>query len=74
MTRAENWPGSLRWVVRMNPSHRQLAKLTPYEKQNGWRYSIICAHYRTPACKGFPAAINRSTSTCCTASTPPSRP
>ena len=45
MSRAENWPGGLRWIVRrVKPSRRQLAKLTPYEKQAGWRYSIICTN------------------------------
>ena len=57
MTRAENWPGSLRWVVRrVKPSRRQLAKLTPYEKQTGWRYSIICANIPDAGLQGVPGS------------------
>jgi hypothetical protein len=57
MTRAENWPGSLRWIVRrVKPSRRQLAKLTPYEKQTGWRYSIICANIPDAGLHGVPGS------------------
>jgi hypothetical protein len=57
MTRAENWPGSLRWIVRrVKPSRRQLAKLTPYEKQTGWRYSIICANIPDAGLQGVPGS------------------
>ena len=74
MSRAENWPGGLRWIVRrVKPSRRQLAKLTPYEKQTGWRYSIICTNIPGAGLQGSPAATTRSTSTRCTASTPASR-
>jgi hypothetical protein len=42
MTRAGNWVGGLRWIVRRTkPSRRQMRNLTAYEKETGWRYSII---------------------------------
>ena len=57
MTRAENWPGGLRWIVRrVKPSRRQLAKLTPYEKQTGWRYSIICTNIPDAGLEGVPGS------------------
>ena len=57
MSRAENWPGGLRWIVRrVKPSRRQLAKLTPYEKQAGWRYSIICTNIPGTGLEGVPGS------------------
>jgi hypothetical protein len=45
MSRAGNWPGGLRWIVRrVKPSRRQMANLTAYEKKTGWRYSIVCTN------------------------------
>ena len=45
MTRAENWPDGLRWIVRrVKPSRRQARNLTAYEKESGWRYNIICTN------------------------------
>jgi len=45
MSRAGNWPGGLRWIVRrVKPSRRQMGNLTAYEKKTGWRYSIICTN------------------------------
>ena len=45
MSRAGNWPDGLRWIVRrVKPSRRQMRNLTAYEKQTGWRYSIICTN------------------------------
>lgn len=45
MSRAGNWPGGLRWIVRrVKPSRRQMKNLTSYEKKTGWRYSIICTN------------------------------
>ena len=45
MTRAENWPEGLRWIVRrVKPSRHQMKNLTDYEKKTGWRYSIICTN------------------------------
>jgi hypothetical protein len=45
MSRAGNWPGGLRWIVRrVKPSRRQMANLTAYEKKTGWRYSITCTN------------------------------
>jgi hypothetical protein len=57
MSRAENWPDGLRWIVRrVKPSRRQLAKLTPYEKQTGWRYSIICTNIPDAGLQGVPGS------------------
>jgi hypothetical protein len=45
MSRAGNWPGGLRWIVRrVKPSRRQMANLTADEKKTGWRYSIVCTN------------------------------
>jgi hypothetical protein len=45
LTRAGNWPGGLRWIVRrVKPSRRQMPNLTAYEKKTGWRYSITCTN------------------------------
>jgi hypothetical protein len=45
LTRARNWPGGLRWIVRrVKPSRRQMPNLTAYEKKTGWRYSITCTN------------------------------
>jgi Transposase DDE domain group 1 len=45
MSRAGNWPGGLRWIVRrVKPSRRQMSNLTAYEKKTGRRYSIICTN------------------------------
>ena len=57
MSRAENWPGGLRWIVRrVKPSRRQLANLTAYEKQTGWRYSIICTNIPGTGLQGVPGS------------------
>jgi hypothetical protein len=45
MTRAGNWPDGLRWIARrVKPSRRQAGNLTAYEKETGWRYSVICTN------------------------------
>jgi Transposase DDE domain group 1 len=45
MSRAGNWPGGLRWIVRrVKPSRRQMRNLTAYQKKTGWRYSITCTN------------------------------
>ena len=45
MSRAGNWPGGLRWIVRrVKPSRLQMPNLTAYEKKTGWRYSITCTN------------------------------
>jgi hypothetical protein len=54
LTRAENWPDGLRWIVRrVKPSRRQARNLTAFEKKTGWRYNVICtnidaAHRKSP--------------------------
>jgi DDE family transposase len=57
MTRAENWPGGLRWIVRrVKPSRRQMRNLTAYEKETGWRYSIICTNIPCSGIEGVPGS------------------
>jgi hypothetical protein len=57
MSRAGNWPGGLRWIVRrVKPSRRQMRNLTAYEKQTGWRYSIICTNIPDSGISGVPGS------------------
>jgi Transposase DDE domain group 1 len=57
MSRAGNWPGGLRWIVRrVKPSRRQMRNLTAYEKQTGWRYSIICTNIPDSGIGGVPGS------------------
>jgi hypothetical protein len=45
MTRSGNWPDGLRWIARrVKPSRRHLKKLTAYEKETGWKYSVTCTN------------------------------
>jgi hypothetical protein len=75
LSRAGNWPGGLRWIARrVKPSCRPLKNLTDYEKKTCWKYSITCTNIPGTGIEGFREATTRSTSTSCTATTPPSRP
>ncbi len=57
LTRAENWPDGLRWIVRrVKPSRRQMRNLTDYEKKTGWRYSIICTNIPGDGIDGVPGS------------------
>jgi hypothetical protein len=57
MTRAENWPDGLRWIVRrVRPSRRQVRNLTAYEKETGWRYSITCTNIPDSGIEGVPGS------------------
>jgi hypothetical protein len=57
MTRAENWPEGLRWIVRrVRPSRRQMRNLTAYEKQTGWRYSVTCTNIPDAGIGGVPGS------------------
>ena len=57
MTRAENWPGGLRWIVRrVKPSRRQMRNLTAWEKKTGWRYSVICTNIPDSGIGGIPGS------------------
>ena len=57
MSRAGNWPGGLRWIVRrVKPSRRQMPNLTAYEKKTGWRYSIICTNIPVTGIGGVPGS------------------
>lgn len=43
----EGWPEGMRLIVRrVRPSRRQLKKLTAFEKETGWRYSITATNIR----------------------------
>ena len=57
MSRAGNWPGGLRWIVRrVKPSRRQMPNLTAYEKKTGWRYSITCTNIPDAGIAGVPGS------------------
>jgi hypothetical protein len=57
MSRAGNWPGGLRWIVRrVKPSRRQTGNLTAYEKKTGWRYSITCTNIPDSGIPGVPGS------------------
>lgn len=57
MSRAGNWPGGLRWIVRrVRPSRRQMGNLTAYEKKTGWRYSITCTNIPGSGIGGVPGS------------------
>ena len=57
MTRAGNWPGGLRWIVRrVKPSRRHLRNLTGYEKETGWKYSITCTNIPDTGIAGVPGS------------------
>ena len=57
MSRAGNWPGGLRWIVRrVKPSRRQMRNLTAYEKKTGWRYSITCTNIPDAGIGGVPGS------------------
>jgi len=57
MSRAGNWPGGLRWIVRrVKPSRRQMSNLTAYEKKTGWRYSITCTNIPDGGIPGIPGS------------------
>jgi hypothetical protein len=57
LSRAGNWPGGLRWIVRrVKPSRRQMSNLTAYEKETGWRYSIICTNIPDAGIGGVPGS------------------
>ena len=56
-SRAGNWPGGLRWIVRrVKPSRRQMPNLTAYEKKTGWRYSITCTNIPDGGIDGVPGS------------------
>ncbi len=57
LTRAENWPGGLRFIVRrVKPSRRQAKNLTAFEKKTGWRYSVICTNIPDEGIGGVPGS------------------
>jgi hypothetical protein len=57
LTRAGNWPGGLRWIVRRaKPSRRQMPNLTDWEKKTGWRYSVICTNIPGTGIDGVPGS------------------
>src|SRR5215470_5743297 len=57
LSRAGNWPGGLRWIVRrVKPPRRQMPNLTAYEKKTGWRYSITCTNIPGSGIGGVPGS------------------
>ncbi len=57
MSRAGNWPGGLRWIVRRTrPSRRQARNLTAFERATGWRYSIIVTSIPDTGIKDVPGS------------------
>jgi hypothetical protein len=57
LSRAENWPDGLRWIVRrVKPSRRQMRNLTAFEKKTGWRYSVICTNIPDDGIPGVPGS------------------
>jgi hypothetical protein len=57
MSRSGNWPDGLRWIVRrVRPSRRHLKKLTAYEMETGWKYSIICTNIPGEGIEGVPGS------------------
>jgi hypothetical protein len=57
LSRAENWPDGLRFIVRrVRPSRRQMKNLTAFEKKTGWRYSVICTNIPGDGIAGVPGS------------------
>jgi hypothetical protein len=57
MSRSGNWPDGLRWIIRrVKPSRRHLKNLTSYEKEAGWKYSIICTNIPEEGIEGVPGS------------------
>ena len=57
MSRSGNWPDGLRWIVRrVRPSRRHLKKLTAWERETGWKYSIICTNIPGEGIEGVPGS------------------
>jgi hypothetical protein len=57
MTRAENWPGGLRWIARrVKPSRRHLKNLTARERKAGWKYSVTCTNIPHTGMDGVPGS------------------
>jgi hypothetical protein len=45
MSRADDWPGGLRFIARrVKPSRRHKKNMTAFEKKAGWKYSITCTN------------------------------
>jgi hypothetical protein len=57
MSRSGNWPDGLRWIIRrVRPSRRHLKNLTAYERETGWKYSIICTNIPDEGLEGVPGS------------------
>ena len=55
MSRADGWPGGLRWIVRRaRPSRRQMKNLTAFEKKTSRRYSIIVTNIPVAGMRNVP--------------------
>jgi hypothetical protein len=57
MSRSGNWLPGLRWIIRrVKPSRRHLKNLTAYERETGWKYSIICTNIPEEGLEGVPGS------------------
>jgi len=57
MSRAEDWPGGLRFIARrVKPSRRHKRNMTAFEKKTGWKYSITCTNIRDTGMDGVPGS------------------
>jgi len=56
MSRAEDWPGGLRWIARrVRPSRRHKKNMTAYEKSRAGSTPSPARTSRTPGWRAFPA-------------------
>jgi len=57
MSRAEDWPGGLRFIARrVKPSRRHKRNMTPFERKTGWKYSITCTNIQDTGMDGVPGS------------------
>jgi hypothetical protein len=57
MSRAEIWPGGLRFIARrVKPSRRHKKNMTAFEKKTGWKYSITCTNIPLAGIAGVPGS------------------
>jgi hypothetical protein len=57
MSRADDWPGGLRFIARrVKPSRRHKKNMTAFEKKTGWKYSITCTNIQDAGMEGVPGS------------------
>jgi cytochrome c1 len=75
MTRAGDWPSSLRFIARrVKPSRRHKKKMTALEKKTGGKYSITCTNIGHTGMTDVPGSQHPSSPACSSATTPPPGP